>query len=135
MQGKTEEAADFSDQAAQVKEAYNNRFFHEETAQYSNNTVTANLLSLRFGLVPEGFEERVFANIVDKTMNDFNGHVSTGLVGIQWLMRGLTCHGRGDIAYAIATIAVSELGLHDRRVPPSGNFGTAYRRPTMNSQP
>jgi alpha-L-rhamnosidase len=103
MQGKTEEAADFSDQAAQVKEAYNNRFFHEETAQYSNNTVTANLLSLRFGLVPEGFEERVFANIVDKTMNDFNGHVSTGLVGIQWLMRGLTCHGRGDIAYAIAT--------------------------------
>lgn len=103
MQGKTEEAADFSDQAAQVKDAYNNRFFHEETAQYSNNTVTANLLSLRFGLVPEDFEERVFANIVDKTMNDFNGHVSTGLVGIQWLMRGLTCHGRGDIAYAIAT--------------------------------
>ena len=56
--------------------------------QYSNSTVTANLLSLQFRLVPEGFEDRVFANIVDKTMNDFNGHVSTGLVGIQWLMRG-----------------------------------------------
>ena len=103
LQDKSDEAADFSNQAALVREAYNNRFFNEETAQYSNNTVTANLLSLRFGLVPEGLEERVFANIVDKTMNEFDGHVSTGLVGIQWLMRGLTNYGRGDIAYKIAT--------------------------------
>ena len=103
LQDKSDEAADFSNQAALVREAYNNRFFNEVTAQYSNNTVTANLLSLRFGLVPEGLEERVFANIVDKTMNEFDGHVSTGLVGIQWLMRGLTNYGRGDIAYKIAT--------------------------------
>lgn len=103
LQDKSDEAADFSNQAALVREAYNNQFFNEETAQYSNNTVTANLLSLRFGLVPEGLEERVFANIVDKTMNEFDGHVSTGLVGIQWLMRGLTNYGRGDIAYKIAT--------------------------------
>src|SRR5690554_1981885 len=103
LQDKTEDATDFSNQAALVREAYNARFFDEETARYSNNTVTANLLSLRFGLVPEGFEERVFENIVDKTMNEFDGHVSTGLVGIQWLMRGLTNYGRGDIAYTIAT--------------------------------
>lgn len=103
LQNKTEEATDFSNQAALVKEAYNARFFNKETAQYSNNTVTANLLSLQLGLVPEGFEEKVFSNIVDKTMNEFNGHVSTGLVGIQWLMRGLSNYGRGDIAYKIVT--------------------------------
>ena len=103
LQEISDEASDFSNQAALVKEAYNIRFFNEETAQYSNNTVTANILSLRFGLVPEGYEERVFTNIVDKTMNEFDGHVSTGLVGIQWLMRVLTDYGRGDIAYTIAT--------------------------------
>ena len=42
-----------------IKEAYNRKFFNPATAQYSNNTVTANLLSLELGLVPEGYEERV----------------------------------------------------------------------------
>ena len=103
LQNKRDEANNFSDQAKEIKKAYNKRFFNKETAQYSNNTVTANLLSLRFGMVPEGFEESVFSNIIDKTLNEFDGHVSTGLVGIQWLMRGLSKYGRADIAYKIAT--------------------------------
>lgn len=103
LQDKNDESKQFSDQASLIKEAYNNRFFNRETAQYSNNTVTANLLSLRFGLVPEGYEEKVFENIVHKTQNDFNGHVSTGLVGIQWLMRSLSEYGRSDLAFQIAT--------------------------------
>jgi alpha-L-rhamnosidase len=103
LQGKTDDVKAFTDEAAIVKEAYNNKFLNKETAQYSNNTVTANLLALSYGMVPEGLEEKVFANIVDKTLNEFNGHVSTGLVGIQWLMRGLSNFGRADIAYKIAT--------------------------------
>ncbi len=103
LQGKTDEANTFVNEAAIIREAYNKKFFNAGTAQYSNNTVTANLLSLCYGMVPEGFEKKVFANIVDKTMSEFNGHVSTGLVGIQWLMRGLSDYGRADIAYKIAT--------------------------------
>ncbi|MEA4917774.1 MAG: family 78 glycoside hydrolase catalytic domain [Proteiniphilum sp.] len=103
LQEKKDESKQFSDQAALIKEAYNNRFFNKETAQYSNNTVTANLISLCFNLVPEGYEKKVFENIVHKTQHDFNGHVSTGLVGIQWLMRGLSTYGRSDLAFQIAT--------------------------------
>ncbi|GHT69380.1 alpha-rhamnosidase [Bacteroidia bacterium] len=103
LQGKTGDAQAFANEAAAVKEAYNKKFFNAETAQYSNNTVTANLLSLCYGMTPEGTEDKVFANIVNKTENDFNSHVSTGLVGIQWLMRGLSEHGRADLAYKIAT--------------------------------
>jgi alpha-L-rhamnosidase len=103
LQGKTGDAQAFANEAAAVKEAYNKKFFNAETAQYSNNTVTANLLSLCYGMAPEGMEDKVFANIVNKTENDFNSHVSTGLVGIQWLMRGLSEHGRADLAYKIAT--------------------------------
>lgn len=100
---KPDDANNFAEQAIAVKEAYNNKYFNKETAQYSNNTVTANLLSLCYGMVPEGSEEAVFNNIVEKTMGEFNGHVSTGLVGIQWLMRGLSDYGRPDIAFRIAT--------------------------------
>lgn len=89
--------------AATMKEAYNKKFFNPETAQYGNNTVTANILSLRLGLVPKGYEEKVFANILKKTEEDFGGHVSTGVLGIQHLMRGLTEYGRVDMAWKIAT--------------------------------
>jgi alpha-L-rhamnosidase len=98
-----DDAQKFADQADIVKDAFNTRYFNKETKQYSNNTVTANLLPLCYGMVEADDEEGVFANIVDKTMGEFNGHVSTGLVGIQWLMRGLTMHGRPDIALQIAT--------------------------------
>lgn len=73
------------------------------TPQFGDNTVTGNILSLRLGLVPEGYEGKVFQNIVDKTVGEFDGHVSVGVLGIQHLMRGLTEHGAQDLAYKIAT--------------------------------
>ena len=89
--------------AAKIKEAYNAKYFNADSARYDNNTVTANILSLQLGLVPEGKEEKLFENIVQKTEVDFGGHVSTGVLGIQQLMRGLTQHGNVDLAYKIAT--------------------------------
>lgn len=103
LTGNEQDITAFEELAAKVKEAYNNRFFDDETARYDNNTVTANILSLRLGLVPEGREQEVFDNIVQKTEVDFDGHVSTGVLGIQHLMRGLTEHGNVDLAYKIAT--------------------------------
>lgn len=103
LTGHETDAREFALLADTLREAYNRRFFDPATKSYGNNTVTANLLSLAYGLVPEGAEEEVFAHIVAKTLNDCNGHVSTGLVGIQQLMRGLTRHGRPDIAFRLAT--------------------------------
>lgn len=103
INGSPEDAQSYKDLAARMKESYNIEFFNPETAQYSNNTVTANMLSLQLGLVPEGYEDRVMTSIVDKTNKDFNGHVSAGVLGIQHLMRGLTQHGNLDLAYKIVT--------------------------------
>lgn len=103
LSGQEADIPVYQDLAAKMKEAYNTKYFNPETAQYGNNTVTANILSLRLGLVPAGHEEKVFANIVKKTEEDFGGHVSTGVLGIQHLMRGLTEYGRVDMAWKIAT--------------------------------
>ena len=100
---KSDDVKAIADEAVAVKSAYNEKYFNKETAQYSNNTVTANLLSLCYGMVPDGYADKVFQNIVDKTEKEFDGHVSTGLVGIQWLMRGLSDRGRADLAFRIAT--------------------------------
>lgn len=102
----TENQADkqeFMNLAEKVKTAYNEKFFDKNKAQYGNNTVTANIISLMQGLVPEGFEQKVFENLSGRTEGEFNSHVSVGLIGIQFLMRGLTAYGRPDLAYKIAT--------------------------------
>jgi alpha-L-rhamnosidase len=100
---KQEDEKYFSEQAVHVKEAFNRNFFNTVSKQYGNNTVTANLLPLYFGIVPDEYRQHVLQHIVDKTMGEFDGHVSTGLVGIQWLMRGLSDFGKPDLAFKIAT--------------------------------
>ena len=103
VSGHEADTAEYLDLAARVKDAYNKQFLNAETGQYANNTVTANIISLMQGLVPDSLEQKVFANVVEKTKGEFDSHVSTGLIGIQFLMRGLTQHGAGDLAYTIAT--------------------------------
>ncbi len=101
--GHRDDIPAYKELAANIKNAYNATYFNTDSARYDNNTVTANILSLQLGLVPEGYEKRLFENIVRKTELDFNSHVSTGVLGIQHLMRGLTQHGNVDLAYKIAT--------------------------------
>ena len=83
--------------------AFNDKYFNRVTGIYANNTVTANILPLWFGMVPKGLENKVLESIVDKTVNECDSHVSTGVVGIQQLMRCLTEYGRGDLALRIAS--------------------------------
>ena len=101
--GNQADKKEFLELAANVKTAYNDKFFQKEKAQYGNNTVTANIISLMQGLVPEGYEHKVFENLSGRIEGEFNSHVSVGLIGIQFLMRGLTAYNRPDLAYKIAT--------------------------------
>lgn len=103
LTGNRDDIAGYRDLAGKIRDAYNRTYFNADSARYDNNTVTANILSLQLGLVPEGSEAALFENIVKKTEVDFGGHVSTGVLGIQQLMRGLTQHGNVDLAYKIAT--------------------------------
>lgn len=103
MSGFTDDAEYFRNEVAASTEAYNAKYLNHQIWRYANNTVTANILPLYFGMVPEGREDDVFENLVERTEDMHDGHVSTGVVGIQFLMRTLTEHGRGDLALKIAT--------------------------------
>jgi alpha-L-rhamnosidase len=89
----------FTAKAAVVKTAFNRTFL--KNGYYSNNTVTANLLPLCFGLVPEKEHAAVTKHLLDKVAE--SGHISTGVVGTQWLMHGLTEFGAPDLAWQLAT--------------------------------
>lgn len=102
MLGFSEDAVKFKSIAQKVLTAFNNRFYNSKTKSYSNNTVTANLLPLSFGMVPAGDREAVFSNIKDR-FTEFNNHMNTGIIGGMWLMRGLSDNGASELAYKLAT--------------------------------
>lgn len=99
LQGMEEDKDEFEIQSEMIKKAYNKAFFDKTKLTYTNNTVTTNLLSLSFGLVPEEYRHIVYDNLTQLVEKKFKGHVSCGLIGCQWLMRGLTEMGRSDLAY------------------------------------
>ncbi len=101
--GKDDDVVLFQNEYDSVTAAYNARYLDTLTSNYANGTVTANILPLWFGMVPLELRDKVFANIILKTEKDFGGHVSTGVVGIQQLMRTLTHYGRTDLALRLAT--------------------------------
>lgn len=100
--GFTDDAEYFRNEVSASAEAYNAKYLNRQIWRYANNTVTANILPLYFGMVPEGHEDDVFENLAERTEDMHDGHVSTGVIGIQFLMRTLTEHGRGDLALKIA---------------------------------
>lgn len=100
---KKEDEAAFAKLAQQVKNAFNKKFFNTAKKEYSNNTVTANLLPLYFGMVEDSLRDEIFGHISWTIRAANHGHISTGLVGTQWLMRGLTEYDRADLAYDMAT--------------------------------
>lgn len=101
--GHEDDIAEYQSEAAVVKDAFNKKFLNTQTHQYSNNTVTANVLPLAFGMVPEEQEDAVFKQMLDKIVIKDKIHLSSGLIGIQWMMRELTKRGRADVAFTIAT--------------------------------
>ncbi len=86
-----------------IKLALNAKFFNSKNNSYVNNTVTANVLPLAFGMVPENLEDKVFQNVVHEVEVTYKGHISTGVIGTQFLMRTLSQFGRPDLAYKLAS--------------------------------
>ncbi len=101
--GQTNDATRFGKLAGQVNAAFNQRFLKRNPGQYDNGSQTSCVLPLAFDLVPQDMRERVFNRLIDKIENETKGHIGTGLIGGQYLMRVLTDNGRADLAYTIAT--------------------------------
>jgi alpha-L-rhamnosidase len=110
MLGFAADARTFAAQAEEARGAFNKTFLHSAgvagsggTAWYGNNTVTANLLPLYFGMTPLPLRAAIVHDMTDRIENVDKDHISTGVIGTQWLMRGLTDFGRPDLAYRIAS--------------------------------
>jgi len=116
--GSNGDASYFEQEASLTKEAFNRHFLatkrgtstvpghllYPDSTFYGNNTVTANLLPLAFGMVDDDYvRQEVQKHIIKKILDQNQGTLSCGVIGIGWLMHTLTDMGRTDLAWLLAT--------------------------------
>ena len=100
---KPTEAADLEMLASRVNNSFQLRFFKPAENIYGNGTQTSSILPLYFQMVPPEERSAVVSSLAHNIEDITHGHVGTGLVGAQWLMRTLSDNGHADLAYTIAT--------------------------------
>lgn len=99
--GYVSDADYYGREAALTLQSVNDSFLVADN--YSNGTVTANLLPLAMDMVPQDRRTAVSDNLMTAITDKNDTHVSSGVIGIQWLMRYLSESGHGDTAYRLAT--------------------------------
>jgi len=100
--GRTEDIDSYLSVADMVLNAFNARFYDNEKNCYGNGTVTANILPAALGMVPEDRLDSVRAAVKNGLAAN-GGQITSGVIGLQWMMRGLHKLGLDDEAYYLAT--------------------------------
>jgi len=103
LSGHAQDIQEYQHQAAMVKDAFHETFYKPEMEGYGDNKLTENILAVAMGLVPENKKDEVVHTIVKTIEETNNGHLSTGVIGTQWIMRTLTENGHADLAWKLAT--------------------------------
>jgi alpha-L-rhamnosidase len=99
--GKTADAQAYAQLATQIRDAMNQKFLN--SGNYANGTQTANAMALALGLPPAQSRGDVAGNLYNDIVYYHNTHVTTGFIGVDWLMPALTETGHPDVAYELAT--------------------------------
>lgn len=95
--GDREEADKYRVLASQIKEAFQKEYF-TPMGRLSVDTMTAHVVALFMGLVPDAFYDRTCQGLLTQLKNH-NYHLCTGFVGTPYLCRVLSNHGMNDLAY------------------------------------
>ena len=100
--GKADDAQRYTGLAADIRRAFNAKFFNPATGLYANGSQTALSCALYQGLVEPEQKERVLSNLVAAVERQ-NGHIDTGILGAKYLLNTLLDNGRADVAYRIVS--------------------------------
>lgn len=86
----------------EVRDAFHRAFYDAGTGSYGTGSQTSHVLPLAFGLVPRPEVGRVVGHLVDEIVSRSDGHLSCGLIGMQWLLQTLSRIDRPDLGLLIA---------------------------------
>lgn len=98
--GKTADAATYEALFQSIKSAFINRYVNPITGAITGNTQCAYAMALRFDLLPANLRDEV-AQLLENDIVAKGDHLSTGFVGVSYLLPALTTAGKTDTAYRL----------------------------------
>ena len=99
--GRPVDAQKYQTLAAEIRKAFNQRFYDPQTSQYANGSQTALSCALYQGLVEPDLQAAVVSNLV-ANVERRQGHLDCGILGTKYLLNALLDNGRADVAYRVA---------------------------------
>ena len=100
MLGKTDEQQEYSALAREIRQAFNNKFYHPDSGLYWIGSQTAMSCALYHGLVDPANRDQVVKNLVDAIRKNHYA-LDFGVLGSKYLLRVLCDNGYADVAYAM----------------------------------
>ncbi len=97
--GKDDDARKYEELFEQIKSAFNNAYVSDD-GRIKGETQTCYLLGLYFDLLPEDKREPATQHLIED-LREKDWHLSTGFVGLSYLVPTLTETGHLDIAYRL----------------------------------
>ncbi len=94
--GKDDDAADFAQKAAQIKQAFNVKFYNPATGDYAQGAQGSNCLPLAMDIVDPANRPTVFAHLVSDLKQK---GTTAGEVSFEYLLKALADGGRSDLIY------------------------------------
>ncbi len=98
--GYQEDAEKYAALSETIKNAVISEYFNADGSFKIEGTQTACVLSLYFGIYPQGAHDQVLAQLISRLKNR-NWHLDTGFCGTPFLCRVLSDHGANDVAYTL----------------------------------
>jgi alpha-L-rhamnosidase len=96
--GKTQKAKEYATLAGRVKNAFNRKFFHPQTASYATGSQAADAMPLALGLAPASARAVLLKNII-KDIRSHGNAMTTGEVGFPSLLHVLRDTNRADVIF------------------------------------
>jgi alpha-L-rhamnosidase len=96
---KPQDAAKYRSLFEDIKKAFNEKFVTAD-GKVTGDTQTGYLLALKMKLVDGGKEQAAVRHLID-AIHAKNNHLSTGFVGVSYLLPMLTKYGHTDLAYRL----------------------------------
>jgi alpha-L-rhamnosidase len=97
--GRIEEANKYEQLFEDIKVAFNKRYVAAD-GRIQGNTQCAYVMALKFELLPDDLRRKA-ADYLEQDIQAKGGHLSTGFVGVSYLLPVLTQAGKADTAYRL----------------------------------
>jgi len=97
--GRTDEAAQYGQLFQDIKAAFNQKYVAAD-GRIQGNTQCGYAMALKFELLPEALRLKAAQYLADDIQAK-GGHLSTGFVGVSYLLPVLTQYGQADTAYQL----------------------------------